>query len=76
MTENKFGLEYMVAKCREAQSNGHRVLSKNEQLMVAMVLNRSDWLAAMGCTMARAIDWIDPDWLPLLAKAERILTDE
>lgn len=59
---------------RRMGETGH--LSTGEALTAALVLNRGDWLARMGYTMAEAIDRVDGDTLPLLRDAERIVLDD
>jgi hypothetical protein len=48
--------------------------STGERLAVALALNRPDWLASMGYTIAEAIDRVD-DWIPLVRPVERSLRD-
>ncbi|WP_096807590.1 hypothetical protein, partial [Xanthomonas citri] len=48
-------------------------LSTGEALTAALVLNRHDWLAEMGYTIAQALDRIDSDTAPHLRDAERVL---
>ncbi|MEA9573770.1 hypothetical protein [Xanthomonas campestris] len=48
-------------------------LSTGEALTAALVLNRHDWLADMGYTVAQALDRIDSDTVQHLRDAERVL---
>ncbi|MFB9038214.1 hypothetical protein ACULMH_02655 [Xanthomonas arboricola pv. corylina] len=48
-------------------------LSTGEALTAALVLNRHDWLAEMGYTIAQALDRIDSDTAQHLRDAERVL---
>ena len=70
-------LDRIVGVARAARRMGETgYLSTGEALTAALVLNRGDWLARMGYTMAEAIDRVDRDTLPLLRDAERIVLDE
>ena len=51
-------------------------LSTGEALTAAPVLNRHDWLADMGYTVAQALDRIDSDTVQHLRDAERVLSLE
>ncbi|PPT52397.1 hypothetical protein [Xanthomonas arboricola] len=51
-------------------------LSTGEALTAALVLNRHDWLADMGYTVAQALDRIDADTVQHLRDAERVLSPE
>ncbi|CEM57288.1 MULTISPECIES: hypothetical protein [Xanthomonas] len=51
-------------------------LSTGEALTAALVLNRHDWLADMGYTVAQALDRIDSDTVQHLRDAERVLSLE
>lgn len=66
-------LDHILRVTRYAQANGYGVLSTGEQLAAALVLNRADWLAEMGYTMAEAVDRIGPEWSALLITAQRAL---
>jgi len=68
----------VLAKARDAKIGGAdawRVQSTGEKVTVALILNRPDWLAEMGYTLAEAIDragnWAK--YIPMVAKA---LADE
>jgi hypothetical protein len=42
----------------------HRgVLSSSEQLAIAIILNREDWLSEWNYTMLEAVDRIGPEWM-------------
>ena len=62
-------------KCREAQNNGLGVLSTGEALLAALVLNRADWLAKMGYTIAEALDRVDTDAIALVPTAARMIAE-
>ena len=51
-------------------------LSTGEALTAALVLNRHDWLADMGYTVAQALDRIDSDTVQHLRDVERVLSLE
>ncbi|MBE0315948.1 MULTISPECIES: hypothetical protein [Xanthomonas] len=51
-------------------------LSTGEALTAALVLNRHDWLAEMGYTIAQALDRIDSNTVQHLRDAERALHGE
>ncbi|WP_369930418.1 hypothetical protein [Xanthomonas sp. NCPPB 2632] len=69
-------LEQIVGKSRDARNGGFDALSTGEKLVTALVLNRADWLADMGYTMAEAIDRVSPDWLIRVHDAAVILTED
>jgi len=46
-------------------------LSTGEALMAALALNRADWLAKMGYSMAEAFDRIGPEWRRMLPAVAR-----
>ena len=59
-----------------ARMGGPGPLSTGEALTAALVLNRHDWLADMGYTVAQALDRIDSDTVQHLRDAERVLSLE
>jgi hypothetical protein len=60
-------------KVREAAANGIGAMSTGEALASALVLNRSDWLASMGYTIAQALDRIDDEWVAFIPQAARMV---
>ena len=66
-----------LGKALDAKRGGHdawAVQSTGEKIAVALALNRTDWLAEMGCTLADAIDRAGAAWVamvPAIAKAIR-----
>ncbi|KGT55746.1 hypothetical protein NY96_10170 [Xanthomonas citri pv. fuscans] len=56
-----------------ARMGGPGPLSTGEALTAALVLNRHDWLAEMGYTIAQALDRIDSETAQHLRDAERVL---
>jgi hypothetical protein len=69
-------LDHIVRKSRDAKNGSFGVLSTSEQLAAAFVLNRPDWLASAGYTMAEAVKRLGANWLALIPPAARILRDE
>ncbi|WP_197035003.1 hypothetical protein [Herbaspirillum sp. RV1423] len=68
-------LEHLVGKARHAAAiDGPGPLSKGEALAAALILNRPDWLADMGYTIAEAIDRLEEDWVRLIPQAARIIS--
>lgn len=70
-------LEQIIRKSREALRAGSpSVLSTGEAVAAALVLNRPDWLAQMGYTLAEAIDRVGVDWARLIpAAASQVQAD-
>lgn len=73
---NTTELQHIVRKARDAKNGGFGVLSTGEKLVVALVLNRTDWLADMNYTLAEAIERVGAEWIALIPTAERMLRDE
>jgi len=70
---------HLLGKCRDARRGGEDAWlaqSTGEQLAVALVLNRADWIAGMGYTLAEAVDRVGPQWCALLLRAQRELADD
>jgi hypothetical protein len=65
--------ELLVSLVRRVQQDESElgVLSTSEQLAVAIILNRPDWLAEWRYTLAQAIDRIGVKWAICLRAAER-----
>jgi hypothetical protein len=59
-------LAHLLGKACDAASSGTSDMSTGEKLAVALILNRPDWLAAMNCTLAEAMERVGPDWLRLI----------
>lgn len=67
-------LERLTTKVRDALiADSPDRMSLGEALAVALVLNRSDWLAAKGYTMAEALERIGEDWVRCIPQAARIV---
>lgn len=76
---NKAEFNHLLQKSRDAVRGGEaswRVQSTGEKVAVALVLNRADWLAGMGYTLAEAIDRTGSEWLSILPAVERRIRDE
>lgn len=69
-------LNHIINVCRAAAAGNVGVLSTGEQLVAAVVLNRSDWLAERGYTMVGALTRIGPDWVGRLAAAAKAIADD
>lgn len=66
-------LRHIVGKSLDARRGGFDVLSTGEKLAVALVLNRSNWLAKMDYTIAEVIERIGPQWAALIPDAAKRL---
>lgn len=72
-------LPHILRICVEARrDNSPGPLSTGEALAAAIVLDRPEWIKAMGYTLAEAIARVDDDGqtLPRLLKAQRMLDTE
>jgi hypothetical protein len=71
--------EHLLRKAREALVGGHdawAVQSTGEKVAVALVLNRADWLAEYGYTIAEAIDRAGPEWVRAIPAIACLLEEE
>ncbi len=71
--------QHMLGKCRAAAMGGREawvVMSTGERLLVAMVLNRSDWLVAMDYTIAEALRRLEGEWAQSIPRLERELDND
>jgi hypothetical protein len=68
-----FEIEYLVMKVRDAAAGGVNALSTGEALAAALVLNRADWLAERGFTIAGALDRVGPEWVALIPAAAKMI---
>lgn len=64
-------LAHLLGKAHDAASSGPNGMSTGEQLAVALILDRPDWLAAMNSTIAEAMEQVGPDWLCLIPAVAR-----
>jgi len=69
-------LQQIIDKSRDAKRGGFGVLSTGEKLAAAMVLNRADWLADVGYTMAEAIERLGPSWVSRIPEAAKQIEHE
>lgn len=64
--------DHLVDKAKYAQQVGSPgACSTGEALAAALILDRPDWIASMGYTLAEAIGRIDADWVEMIPLAER-----
>lgn len=73
------GYEHLLRKARDAKHSGEQawsVQSTGEKVAVALVLNRADWLTAIGYTIAEAIERSGPEWIALIPGIARQLDEE
>jgi hypothetical protein len=71
--------QHLFRKAREAMLGGRdawAVQSTGEKVAVALVLNRADWLAELGYTIAEAIDRAGHDWVAAIPAIARLLAAE
>lgn len=67
-------LEHLASVVRQAAANGGPgPLSTGEALAAALVLNRHDWLASMGYTIAQALGRVDDDWIAMIPQVARMV---
>jgi len=68
--------QQLLFKARDVKRGGEPAWwaqSKGEKLAVAMVLNHPEWIAAMGYTLAEAIDRIGTEWIAFVPEVAREL---
>ncbi|MDE1155357.1 MAG: hypothetical protein PW735_06445 [Acidobacteriaceae bacterium] len=71
--------EHLLRKARDAKHGDEQawaVQSTGEKVAVALVLNRADWLAAMGYTIAEAIERSGLEWVAVMPRIARQLDEE
>jgi hypothetical protein len=69
---------HLFGKANDARRGGRdawSAQSTGEKVAVALVLNRPDWLADMGYTLAEAIDRTGPTWLAFVPAIAREMSD-
>lgn len=69
---------HFFGKAKDAKSGGKDAWdaqSTGEKVAVALALNKPEWLASMGYTLAEAIDRTGPQWIALVQPVERALRD-
>jgi hypothetical protein len=70
--------EHLLHKARNAKRGGRdawAVQSTGEKVAVALVLNRADWLAEYGYTIAEAIERAGQEWASMIPQIARELAD-
>ncbi|MDR6856189.1 hypothetical protein [Variovorax guangxiensis] len=72
---NDIEYRHLLEKCRDARDGGLNALSTGERIVAALVLNRPEWLAQLGCTMAEAVDRIGLIRCSMLLQVQRDLAD-
>jgi len=71
--------EHLLRKARDAKRGGHDawgVQSTGEKVAVALVLNRTDWLAEIDYTIPEAIERSGAEWIAIIPQVARQLTEE
>ena len=79
MSERDPRYEHLLRKAQDAKRGGHgawAVQSTGEKVAVALVLNRFDWLAEHGYTVAEAIERAGREWVEIIPQVARELADE
>jgi hypothetical protein len=70
---------HLLNKARQVTRCGRcawSVQSTCEQVAVALVLNRADWLEEQGYTIAEAIERAGQDWVAIVPQVARQLAEE
>ncbi len=70
---------HLLNKSESAKHGGRNawaVQSTGEKVAVALVLNRADWLAECGYTIAEAIERSGQEWVAIIPQIARKLADE
>ena len=71
--------EHLLRKARDAKRGGRNawgVQSTGEQVAVALVLNRTDWLEEIQYTIAEAIERSGQEWISIIPHLARQLAEE
>jgi len=79
MSERSPRYDHLLHKAHDAKRGGHDawvVQSTGEKVAVALVLNRFDWLAEHGYTIAEAIDRTGREWAELIPQIAQQLANE
>ena len=79
MDESNPRYAHLLRKAQDAKHGGHdawAVQSTGEKAAVALVLNRADWLAEYGYTIAEAIERSGPEWVAIIPQVARQLVDQ
>jgi hypothetical protein len=70
---------HLLSKTRNAKCGGHgawAVQSTGEKVAVALALNRPDWLAEYGYTIAEAIERAGQEWVAMIPQIARQIAGE
>lgn len=79
MSERSPRYDHLFHKAQDAKRGGHdawAVQSTGEKVAVALALNRSDWLAEYGYTIAEAIDRAGREWVEMIPQIAQQLANE
>jgi hypothetical protein len=79
MNDHTEQYQHLLRKAQDADRGGHIawvVQSTGERVAVALVLNRADWLAEIGYTLAEAIERAGQSWVAIIPQVARRLADE
>jgi len=79
MDESNSRYDHLLRKAEDAKRSGHdawAVQSTGERVAVALVLNRADWLAERGYTIAEAIERSGSEWVAMIPQIARQLVDQ
>lgn len=71
--------EHLLRKSQDAKRGGQEawaVQSTGEQVAVALVLNRADWLAELGHSIAEAIERSGAEWVVIIPQVARQIAEE
>ncbi len=71
--------EHLLRKAHDAARGDHSawaVQSTGERVAVALVLNRADWLAEFGYTIAEAIERAGQEWVAMIPQVARQIAEE
>ncbi len=67
---------FRLAKRVRDDNDYYGVLSSSEKSVVALILNRPDWIKEMGDTLGDAIHRVDNDRLLAVSVVERVLSEQ
>lgn len=71
--------EHLLRKVNDGKRGGHdawAVQSTGEKVAVALVLNRSDWLAEMNYTIPEAIERSGAEWVAMIPQVAKQLAEK
>ena len=79
MNESNPKYVHLFRKAQDAQRGSHdawAAQSAGEKAAVALVLNRADWLAEHGYTIAEAIERTGPEWFEMIPQIASQLAED